>query len=85
MPEAVAAAGATELADAATHHAQLHGRTVRLEQDLLARNQLLAERNRGWFAGRGVLVCSDERNHARKTVSKDFAVFSNGDLTEKSR
>jgi len=42
--------------DAATRHAQLHGRTIRLEQDLLARNQLLAERNRGWFAGRGVLA-----------------------------
>lgn len=42
--------------DAATEHAQLHGRTVKLEQDLLARNQLLAERNRGWFAGRGVLA-----------------------------
>ena len=52
----LAGAGATELADAATRHAQLHGRTVRLEQDLLARNQLLAERNRGWFAGRGVLA-----------------------------
>ncbi|MCW5627640.1 MAG: hydrogenase nickel incorporation protein HypB [Rhodoferax sp.] len=51
-----AGAGAADLADAATRHAQLHGRTVRLEQDLLARNQLLAERNRGWFAGRGVLA-----------------------------
>jgi hydrogenase nickel incorporation protein HypB len=34
----------------------LHGRTVKLEQHLLARNQLQAERNRGWFAGRGVLA-----------------------------
>jgi len=42
--------------DAAMQHAQLHGRTVRLEQDLLAKNQLLAERNRGWFAGRDVLA-----------------------------
>jgi len=42
--------------DAAIAHAQLHGRTIKLEQDLLARNQLLAERNRGWFAGRGVLA-----------------------------
>lgn len=31
-------------------------RTVRLEQDLLAKNNLLAERNRGWFAGRGILA-----------------------------
>ncbi|MEZ5639206.1 MAG: hydrogenase nickel incorporation protein HypB [Burkholderiaceae bacterium] len=52
----LADAGAADMADAATRHAQLHGRTVRLEQDLLARNQLLAERNRGWFAGRGVLA-----------------------------
>ena len=27
-----------------------------LEQDVLAKNQLFAERNRGWFAGRGVLA-----------------------------
>ncbi|MCZ4316565.1 hydrogenase nickel incorporation protein HypB [Comamonadaceae bacterium G21597-S1] len=52
----LAGAGAADPAEAATRHAQLHGRTVRLEQDLLARNQLLAERNRGWFAGRGVLA-----------------------------
>ena len=34
----------------------MHGRTVSLEQDILAKNQLLAERNRGWFAGREVLA-----------------------------
>jgi hydrogenase nickel incorporation protein HypB len=61
MPGTTAAAGLAGAAGAdmtasARHHAQLHGRTVRLEQDLLARNQLLAERNRGWFAGRGVLA-----------------------------
>jgi hydrogenase nickel incorporation protein HypB len=33
-----------------------HGRTVSLEQDILAKNQLLAERNRGWFAGREVFA-----------------------------
>ena len=33
-----------------------HGRTVSLEQDVLAKNQLLAERNRGWFAGREVFA-----------------------------
>ena len=32
-------------------HAGMHGRTVKLEQDLLAKNQLIAERNRGWFEG----------------------------------
>lgn len=31
-----------------------HGRTIALEQDVLAKNQLFAERNRGWFAGREV-------------------------------
>ncbi len=29
---------------------------IRLERDLLAKNNLLAERNRGWFAGRGVVA-----------------------------
>jgi hydrogenase nickel incorporation protein HypB len=33
-----------------------HARTVSLEQDVLAKNQLLAERNRGWFAGREVFA-----------------------------
>jgi hydrogenase nickel incorporation protein HypB len=37
-------------------HAGMHGRTVALEQDILARNQALAERNRGWFEGREVLA-----------------------------
>jgi hydrogenase nickel incorporation protein HypB len=29
---------------------------VKLEQDLLAKNQLIAERNRGWFEGREILA-----------------------------
>ena len=33
-----------------------HGRSVSLELDVLAKNRLLAERNRGWFAGREVLA-----------------------------
>lgn len=36
--------------------ASIHGRTVALEQDILAKNRLLAERNRGWFAGREILA-----------------------------
>ena len=32
------------------------GRVIRLEQDILAKNNRLAERNRGWFAGRNVLA-----------------------------
>ncbi len=48
------------------HHAHEHdhhhddprpaSRTVSLEQDILAKNQLFAERNRGWFSGREVLA-----------------------------
>ena len=38
------------------HHGHDHGRIVSLEQDILAKNHILAERNRGWFEGRGVLV-----------------------------
>ena len=37
-------------------HARLHGRTIEIEQDILAKNQLLAERNRGWLAGREILA-----------------------------
>lgn len=33
-----------------------HSRTISLEQEVLAKNQLFAERNRGWFAGREVLA-----------------------------
>lgn len=40
----------------AAMHAGMHGRTVALEQALLAKNQLLAERNRGWFEGREVVA-----------------------------
>ncbi|MBV8096045.1 MAG: hydrogenase nickel incorporation protein HypB [Acetobacteraceae bacterium] len=40
------------------HHDEsgAHGRIVSLEQDVLAKNQLFAERNRGWLEGRGVLA-----------------------------
>ena len=37
-------------------HARLHRTTIALEQEILAKNQRLAERNRGWFAGRGILA-----------------------------
>ena len=33
-----------------------HARTISLEADILAKNNALAERNRGWFAGRSVLA-----------------------------
>jgi len=38
------------------HAADGCGRTIALEQDILAKNQLAAERNRGWLAGREVLA-----------------------------
>ncbi|HEX4024161.1 MAG TPA: hydrogenase nickel incorporation protein HypB [Steroidobacteraceae bacterium] len=40
-----------------THtHADAPARTIRLEQEVLAKNQLLAERNRGWFQAREVVA-----------------------------
>jgi len=36
--------------------AQHPGTTIAIEQDILAKNQLLAERNRGWLAGREILA-----------------------------
>jgi len=33
-------------------------RTVRLEQEILAKNNRIAERNRGWFEGRAILACN---------------------------
>jgi hydrogenase nickel incorporation protein HypB len=37
-------------------HHQEHGSVITLEQEVLARNNSLAERVRGWLAGRGVLA-----------------------------
>ena len=33
-----------------------HSRTIELEKEILGKNQLIAERNRGWFAGKGILA-----------------------------
>jgi hydrogenase nickel incorporation protein HypB len=43
------------------HHGHTHthshgGGTLHLQQEVLAKNNLLAERNRGWFAGRNILA-----------------------------
>ncbi len=38
------------------HAHDAHGRVISLEQAVLAENDLVAERNRGWFEGRGVLA-----------------------------
>ena len=37
-------------------HSHTHGTTISLEQDILAKNNKLAERNRGWFEGRNILA-----------------------------
>lgn len=37
-------------------HAKIHGTTVSLEQDILAKNNLIAAQNRGWFKGRNMLA-----------------------------
>ncbi|MDB6142025.1 MAG: hypB [Pseudomonas sp.] len=42
--------------DSAHAHAQVHGTTVNLEQDVLAKNNLQAERNREWLKARNVLA-----------------------------
>ncbi len=34
----------------------MHGTTIALEQEILGKNQLIAERNRGWLLGRGILA-----------------------------
>lgn len=36
--------------------AETHGRTIELEKEILGKNQLIAERNRGWLARRGILA-----------------------------
>ena len=37
-------------------HDHAHGTTVSLEAEILAKNDKLAERNRGWFSGRNILA-----------------------------
>lgn len=37
-------------------HAKIHGTTISIEQDILAKNNLLAAQNRGWFKGRNILA-----------------------------
>lgn len=42
--------------EAASIHAKTHATTIALEQNLLAKNDLLAAQNRGWFKGRNILA-----------------------------
>ena len=37
-------------------HSHTHGTVLNLEQEILAKNNRLAERNRGWLAGRNILA-----------------------------
>ena len=38
------------------HHSESASRIIRLQQDVLAKNSRLAERNRGWFEGREIFA-----------------------------
>ncbi|MEA5593257.1 hydrogenase nickel incorporation protein HypB [Rivularia sp. UHCC 0363] len=40
----------------ASVHAKIHHTTISLEQDILAKNNLIAAQNRGWFKGRNILA-----------------------------
>ncbi|QLE54052.1 hydrogenase nickel incorporation protein HypB [Nostoc sp. TCL26-01] len=42
--------------DVSQIHAKIHNTTISLEQDILAKNNLLAAQNRGWFKGRNILA-----------------------------
>lgn len=42
--------------EASQIHAKMHGTTISLEQDILAKNSLIAAQNRGWFKGRNILA-----------------------------
>jgi hydrogenase nickel incorporation protein HypB len=44
---------ATEVAQI---HAKMHGNTITLEEKILAKNDLIAAQNRGWFKGRNILA-----------------------------
>jgi hydrogenase nickel incorporation protein HypB len=42
--------------EASKIHAQVHNTTISLEQNILAKNNLIAAQNRGWFKGRNILA-----------------------------
>lgn len=46
----------THTSNASHVHAKIHGTTISLEQDILAKNNRLAAQNRGWFKGRNILA-----------------------------
>ena len=45
-----------EKVDDASLHAKIHNTTISLEQEILAKNDLIAAQNRGWFKGRNILA-----------------------------
>ena len=46
----------TSNGEASQVHAKVHGTTLSLEADILAKNNLIAAQNRGWFKGRNILA-----------------------------
>ncbi len=42
--------------EASQIHAKIHNTTISLEKDILAKNNLTAAQNRGWFKGRNILA-----------------------------
>lgn len=45
-----------DITEASQIHAKIHSTTISLEHDILAKNNLLAAQNRGWFKGRNILA-----------------------------
>ena len=43
------------ITEASQIHANIHSTTISLEHDILAKNNLIAAQNRGWFKGRNIL------------------------------
>ena len=48
--------GLDDSATPITQNLSSHSTIIAVEQDILAKNQQLAERNRGWFVGRGIVA-----------------------------
>lgn len=44
------------ITEASQIHANIHSTTISLEHDILAKNNLIAAQNRGWFKGRNILA-----------------------------
>ncbi|MEI2581855.1 hydrogenase nickel incorporation protein HypB [Scytonema sp. PRP1] len=44
------------ITEASQIHANIHSTTISLEHDILAKNNLLAAQNRGWFKGRNIIA-----------------------------